>query len=394
MPVFENNYDDQLKQLIQSNTQFISLMGHEIRTYMNGIIGFATVLENDTLTEQQKEFVHSILENGNGLIGMTDKIVEYSRIRAMDQAGVIRRPVATDELIKTIDDNWSGAMKVSNHNFKIVMASGLPEKFNGCQDHIVRCIDILLDNALTYTDSGDITLALSYKYEEDDGAFLLIDVVDNGAGIEYELQQTVFEPFERGEHEMMTSGLGLTILAALVGLNNGAVYFDSTPGEGSDFSICLPIETLSKGTAGKTSSQHKQNESVTEIKSDSPAMFSAKVLVADDNYSSRKLMKVILENLGCDCDFAKNGKAVLEMIDDKYDLILMDIRMPDMSGLEVTAKLRDSGFEKPIIAVTAFAMPSNEQECIAAGCNGYVSKPLSRETLVHVLDNNLSRKKI
>ncbi len=392
MPVFENNYDDQLKQMIQSNTRFITLMGHEIRTYMNGIIGFGTVLENDALSEQQKEFVHSILENGNGLIGMTDKIVEYSRIRAMDQAGVIRRPIVTDGLIKIVDENWTGAMKVSNHTFEIVRSQGLPKTFNGCQDHIIRCIDILLDNALTYTDSGNITLSISSKYEEDDGSFLLIDVVDDGVGIEYELQQTVFEPFERGDHEMMTSGMGLTILAALVGLNNGAVYFDSVPGEGSDFSICLPIETVSHDTIKQKEDHLKVNDTLPVTSSESPAMFSSKVLVADDNYSSRKLMKVILENLGCKCEFAKNGKAVLEMIDNSYDIILMDIRMPDMSGLEVTSRLRADGFDKPIIAVTAFAMPYDEQECISSGCNGYISKPLSRETLVHVLTENLARK--
>ena len=391
MPVFENNYDDQLKQMIQSNTRFISLMGHEIRTYMNGIIGFATVLESDSLTEQQKEFVHSILENGNGLIGMTDKIVEYSRIRAMDQAGVIRRTIITEDLIKIIDENWSGAMSASNHKFEIIRSSGIPDKFNGCQDHIVRCIDILLDNALTYTDSGDITLSLSIKSEEDDGSFLLIDVADSGVGIEYELQQTVFEPFERGEHEIMTAGMGLAILAALVGLNNGAVYFDSTPGEGSDFSICLPIETGARHVEVSEETSSENDTSMLVVNSDSPVMFSEKVLVADDNYSSRKLMKVILENLGCKCEFAKNGKAVLDMIDESYDIILMDIRMPDMSGLEVTSKLRDNGFDKPIIAVTAFAMPYDEQECINAGCNGYISKPLSRETLVHVLNENMSK---
>ena len=392
MPVFEDNYDDQLKQMIQSNTCFITLMGHEIRTYMNGIIGFATVLESDALTEQQKEFVHSILENGNGLISVTDKIVEYSRIRAMDKAGVIRRPIVTDEIIKIVDENWSGAMKVSKHKFEIVRSQELPDKFNGCQDHIIRCIDILLDNALTYTDSGKITLSLSFKHEENDGSFLLIDVIDDGVGIEYELQQTVFEPFERGGHEMMTAGMGLTILAALVGLNNGAVYFESDPGEGSDFSICLPIEAVSLEYSEQKVDQLKSHETLPVISSDSPAMFSARVLVADDNYSSRKLMKVILENLGCECDFAKNGKTVLDMIDNDYDIVLMDIRMPDMSGLEVTSRLRDSGFDKPIIAVTAFAMPYDEKECINAGCNGYISKPLSRVTLVHVLNENLNKK--
>lgn len=390
MPVYENNYGKQLKQMIRDNTRFVSLMGHEIRTYMNAIVGFANILESEDISAEQKEFASSILENGNGLLCLTDKIVEYSRIRAMDQAGIIRSKVSTSQILEKVEAKWSEPIRNKGLHFNIVRSPSTPEQFHSCQDHILRCIDILMDNALRYTQNGHITFSVTSKREEDDGTFLMIDVEDSGCGIACHLHHSVFEPFERGDHEEMTSGMELAILAALMELHNGAVFFDSVEGEGSDFSICLPIE-IGKSPAsekhGKDESAFGQN--IIAHHSNASSCVSCKVLIADDNYSSRKLMKVLLEGSGCKCEFARNGQAVLDMINDEYDIVLMDIRMPDMSGLEVTAKLRENGFTKPIIAVTAFAMPYDQDECISAGCNGYISKPLSRDVLINTIKKYL-----
>ncbi len=389
MTGYEKDYDAQLKQMIRDNTQFLSLMGHEIRTYMNAIIGFATILENENISGTQKEFVASILENGNGLISLTDKIVEYSRIRALDQASIARRPLDTDEMIAAINKKWQRTMENNGLKFKVVRSSSLPNQINTCRDHIVRCIDILLENALQYTNSGEVVLSLAAKHERDDGTFLLIDVQDTGCGIAPEMQQTVFEPFERGEHEEMTAGMGLAILACLVELLNGAVYFDSVPGEGSVFSICMPIETISRKIQTDPSGETAFG-CIVHSQTENNKVTAGKILVVDDNYSSRKLMKVILESAGCTCCFAHNGKSVLDMADDSFDLVLMDIRMPDINGLDVTTMLREKGFTKPIIAVTAFAMPCDQEDCIKAGCNGYISKPLSRDTLFKLLREYLN----
>ncbi len=391
VPVYENNYDKQLKQLIRDNTHFVSLMGHEIRTYMNAIIGFATILEVEDISQEQKEFVSSILENGNGLISLTDKIVEYSRIRAMDKAGIIRKTINANEMLDKVESKWGNIIKAKGIDFSIHRSSSLPEQFSSCQDHILRCIDILLENACEYTEKGHITLSIGVKQEEQDGTFLMIDIEDSGCGIAHHLQHTVFEPFERGEHEEMTAGMGLTILASLLDLHNGAVFFDSSPEEGSDFSFCMPIEITAKRTELESSDDTTFGQTTIAHHHSDNSSFSNKILIADDNYSSRKLMKVLLEGIGCTCDFARNGQAVLDMITPEYDIILMDIRMPDMSGLEVTAKLRAKGFSKPIIAVTAFAMPYDQQECLNAGCNGYLSKPLSRDVLISTLKEYLAK---
>ena len=390
MSFYENNYDDQLKQLIQNNTRFVSLMGHEIRTYMNAIIGFANILENEPISELQKEFVGSILENGNGLMSLTDKIVEYTRIQSMDKAGIIKSSVDLNSLIAKIDTTWSKLMKDKGLTFKIHRSSSAPDKFISCQDHLVRCIDLLLENSYKYTDSGSVTLKLSSKEEPEYGAFLMIDIEDTGCGISSNLQHTAFEPFERGEHDEMTSGMGLAILASLVELHNGAVYFDSSPDEGSDFSICMPIIIKKQDSSANAMEDTAFAHNAIPYHSEQSTVLKGKILVADDNFSSRKLMAVLLKSIGCECEFAKNGQTVLDTYDQNFDIILMDIRMPDMSGLEVTKTLRNKGFKKPIIAVTAFAMPYNQQECIDAGCNGYISKPLSREILINVLKENLS----
>jgi CheY-like chemotaxis protein len=253
-----------------------------------------------------------------------------------------------------------------------------------------QCLINLVGNAIKFTAKGHVHIRLSLE-DKKDGPYLSIKVEDSGIGIPKERQHAIFESFTQADGSTTRkyggTGLGLAITKQLSGLLGGFLSVSSEEGSGSVFSLTIPIGF----DAGKelVPGRNKAAESETRAAIEE-VNFTGKVLVAEDNKVNQKYMELILSKMGFEVTISGDGdEAVEKGLSGQYDLIFMDIQMPFKNGHEVTKILRKEGITTPIIALTAAAMTGDEEKCISAGCDDYLSKPVNREELVDVISKHL-----
>ncbi len=374
----------------KAKSQFLANMSHEIRTPMNSIIGFSDILAQDKLTEEQLKFVNTIRASASHLLQLINDILDFSKIEAGKlETEVIEFPIG--ELICEIDSMMRPMANQKNLKFEILQCSSLPLVIKTDPARLKQCLINLVNNALKFTSQGHVYLNISTK-RIDGKDYIRFDVEDSGIGISQSKLSEIFDAFSQADGSTTRkyggTGLGLSITKQLTEILGGKVSVKSIEGKGSVFSIQLPAG-VDINNLPKMDKYEYVNQS-TQPEKEGKTNFTGKVLVAEDNPSNQMLINLLLSKVGLDVTIAGDGKIAVEKVEnEQFDLIFMDMQMPNMNGYEATAVIRSKQIKTPIVALTANAMSEDMNKCKQSGCDEYLSKPVKQEKLFAMVEKFL-----
>ena len=376
----------------KSKGEFLANMSHEIRTPLNGIIGFGNILAKEELTPKQKKQVNTICVAGQQLLGIISDILDFSKIES-GKLDVEKIPTSMRNLFINLDSLMRPLAKEKGLAFEILRTGDLPEEILTDPVRLNQCLVNLINNAIKFTESGHVQVKVGLE-KQHDVDILAFAVEDTGIGIAQDKQEVVFDSFSQADGSMTRrfggTGLGLSITKRLVDLLGGTLSVKSSPGFGSTFSFTVPV-----GYALQDTHFIKASDSLDPVKHRDTTVrqqFKGDILVAEDNEINQDLILLTLEAFGLSVTLADDGlKAVKLATNCRFDLILMDMQMPNMNGYEATQRLREQGSNIPVVALTANAMKGDQEKCLAAGCNDYLSKPIDEADLCDTLRKYLLR---
>ena len=359
---------------------FLANMSHEIRTPLNAIVGFSNLLaiHNEQSEEERREFISIINRNCELLLKLIDDILEISRIES-NNLNFTLQEINLNQLIDDIYITYQMMMPENVELRKDIPATSACITTDKLR--LNQVITNLLNNAIKFTKSGYIELG--YKIDEAHG-FLHIYVKDSGAGIPAKEQKMIFERFYKHDEFIQGTGLGLSICQGITQKLGGEIRLESQEGKGSIFTIVLPFTFEFTEQAPVISSPEKKTEKSPD--SSSPRKRKT-ILIAEDNESNYMLLKIILQKQ-YELVWVKNGKDAVKAIEKQYiDLILMDVKMPEMDGLEALKAIREKYRDLPIVMQTAYAFEADREEAEQAGCSGFITKPVSAPDLLKIVRN-------
>jgi two-component system CheB/CheR fusion protein len=361
---------------LKSKQQFLSNMSHEIRTPMNAIIGFTNVALKTDLSKEQKEFITAIKSSGNALIVLINDILDLAKV----DAGKMTFDKKNFNIFESIADIfYLFESKCSEKNLILEKQydTRIPKFIVGDSMRLRQIILNLISNAIKFTEQGKIILSVQMLKEDSEKTTIEFTLTDTGIGIPKNKLTHIFDNFEQASTEISRlyggTGLGLAIVKQLVEHQGGTLIVKSEEGKGSTFGFIMDFEKFSAETPAETENIYNTIE----------GLESTKILVAEDVPLNQLLIKIILEEFGFQCDIAENGKVAIEKLkENSYDIVLMDILMPEMNGFEATDYIRNTMNSKiPIIALTADVTTVDVQKSKIVGMNDYISKPIDEKLL-------------
>jgi PAS domain S-box-containing protein len=360
---------------VRAKQQFLSNMSHEIRTPMNAIIGFTKVLLKTDLSSKQKEYLNAIKLSGDSLIVLINDILDLAKVDAGKMV-FEQIPFKMANSISSILHLFE--LKIKEKNIKLIEEydSGIPEVLVGDPVRLHQIILNLLSNAVKFTSQGEIVVKVHMLEEDDEKVNIEFVVSDTGIGIAEDKLDKIFENFQQaysGSSRLFGgTGLGLAIVKQLVEPQGGTIHVESKINEGSTFRFNLDFK--------KTDAEPEYETDIVEIDFD---VKSLKILVVEDIVLNQLLMKTVLEDFGFACDIAGNGKIAVEKLKTRsYDIILMDLHMPEMNGFKAAKHIRTiMNLNVPIIALTADVTTVDLAKCEAAGMDDYIAKPVDERLL-------------
>ncbi|HWZ23522.1 MAG TPA: CheR family methyltransferase, partial [Cytophagaceae bacterium] len=368
---------------VKAKQQFLSNMSHEIRTPMNAIIGFTNVVLKTTLDDTQKEYINAIKVSGDALVILINDILDLAKVNA-GKMTFERTPfnlfVSMSSMLHLFEP------KIDEKNLKLVTEydSSIPAILIGDPLRLRQIILNLVSNAVKFTDEGKLTISVRKLKEDAKKITIEFKFKDTGIGIAKNKLGQIFNSFEQATRETSSSyggsGLGLAIVKQLVELQGGTIDVNSEEGKGSTFGFVLRFEKIDP------KKEMKKGIKLNPVKNDLiPEIIAknVKILVVEDVQLNQLLIKIILLEFGFEFDIVSNGKLAIEnLTKNKYDIILMDLQMPEMNGFEATAYIRKKLNSKiPIIALTADVTGMDVEKCLTVGMNDYISKPIDEKLL-------------
>jgi signal transduction histidine kinase/CheY-like chemotaxis protein len=354
----------QIAEISRLKSEFLANMSHELRTPLNAILGFSEILKDnivDLNRDQRQECFENIHASGKHLLELVNDVLDLSKI----EAGRMELAYDRFEVGSAVREVHNVIRSLSERRDIDLTIRVTPDDLavRADKSKFKQVLYNLLSNAIKFTATGGRAWVSARR----DGADLVVDVGDTGVGIPSEHQARIFDEFYQLDNattrQVEGTGLGLSLTRRLVDLHGGTISLESEPGKGTVFTFRLPLEGL------ETRNGHPHN----------------RILLVEDNASNRELAKMVLTGNGFDVDIATDGDEGLRKATSRvYDLVLMDIELPGMDGLTVTRMLRSNPktASTPIVALTANAMKGSEQEALAAGCSGYISKPIEVASFV------------
>jgi two-component system, sensor histidine kinase len=350
----------------ERESQFAALLSHEMRSPLNGILGTSELLMETTLSDLQREYVQTIHASGEVLLGVIDDIFEFSNISA-SRVALTMAPIELIPLLQSVVANFSAAALEKSIGISLSVHPNVPRIVTGDARRLRQILVHIIGNAVKFTTDGFV--AITVTAERRPAGAVTFEIADTGAGVPDAMKETIFEAFAQADMSTTRrfggTGLGLAIARELLRLMKGTIALRDAPGGGSVFSFTIPFEALNLELPVVTGKSRPE-----------------RVLLVEDNAINQRVATRLLQRLGLQPDVVVNGhEALAALAGTRYDLVLMDLQMPVMDGLEASAEIRrreaSTGAHVPIVAITANALPEDRTACIAAGMDDHVAKPIS-----------------
>ena len=379
----------------QAKSDFLANMSHEIRTPMNAILGFTEWLQRGLATtpEEQQEYLSTIHSSGKHLMELINDILDLSKIEAgrMELSAIDCSPF---KIVDDVVNVLKGKAQEKQVDLRAEFRNAIPESILVDDVRLRQVVTNLVGNSIKFTSEGEVVVLVE-QHQVGDKFKLAFEICDTGIGMTPEQQAKIFQPFVQADSSVTRNfggtGLGLTISKQIIESMGGELSVFSQPGEGSIFSFEIDMEPTANASLITHSQYHAKVNGVQGAVRKVTTLPAGNILLVDDGRANRKLIKLVLEKAGCSITEAVNGKEGHDLaLAGDFDVVLMDMQMPVMDGYQATSKLRQAGYKKTVIALTANTMLGDKEKCRVAGCDDFIPKPVEIDSLLQTLVPYLS----
>lgn len=375
-----------VEQSLRLKESFLTNMSHEIRTPMNAILGFTELLARKDLGPQQNEYVRTIQSSSDSLLRLLNDILDFSKLEA-DMLVFEEQPICVKEIVSSICDLLMPKAASKGITLSYLCDPTVPKQVLGDAVRLNQVLTNIIGNAIKFTDRGSVTILVKLLKTESETDHIEFKIKDTGIGIAPDKLDAIFNRFEQADTETSRfyggTGLGLSIAKHLIESQGGNIYVESAVNVGTTFSFVIPFK--------QTDFDHLDLSEKNGEELDFEFVTRLRILLVEDNLFNRSLMEGIFREYGVVVDMVENGKRAIERLrNNVYDVILMDIEMPELNGYAATRTIRNElGLTVPIIALTGHAMAGEREKCLQAGMNDYLTKPVKVNLLFEKMHNVL-----